>query len=274
MEYPIIDAFINAYLRNHWTGLGSAGRLPAGYQEVEYIYSSPDSPAQTFRPSFYITPTSVVEIKVKLNEYSMTQGFAFIGEVLDPPGYFLLGGNAGNGNWILQYQSFGFFTTPSKNTDINTFVFDVSNKTLSINGNSVEASNIDNTLSTKYYPTVFSYNGSERFTAMNFYELKHYDNGVLTNHVIPCYKTENNEAGAYDIITNEFYPNIGLGSFGAGPDVSGGVNLSDFVYRLSLPIMKCYPLVDALIRAGSGDQTAEDTEILRHYLTPLGIGGI
>ena len=44
--------------------------------------------------------------------------------------------------------------------------------------------------------------------------------------------------------------------------------------KFPLPIMKCYPVLSALQKAAAGTQTADDTEILRHYLTPLGIGGI
>ena len=51
---------------------------------------------------------------------------------------------------------------------------------------------------------------------------------------------------------------------------------SDFSHRLKLPLPHYFPhpVIDALQRAASGTQTADDTEILRHYLTPLGIGGI
>ena len=51
---------------------------------------------------------------------------------------------------------------------------------------------------------------------------------------------------------------------------------NDFFHRLKLPLPHYFPhpVIDALQRAAAGTQTADDTEILRHYLTPLGIGGI
>ena len=51
---------------------------------------------------------------------------------------------------------------------------------------------------------------------------------------------------------------------------------SDFPNRLKLPLLHYFPhpVIDALERAAAGTQTADDTEILKHYLTPLGIGGI
>lgn len=51
---------------------------------------------------------------------------------------------------------------------------------------------------------------------------------------------------------------------------------SDFPNRLKLPLPHYFPhpVIDALISAADGQQTEEENEILRHYLTPLGIGGI
>lgn len=51
---------------------------------------------------------------------------------------------------------------------------------------------------------------------------------------------------------------------------------TDIASRLKLPLPHYFPhpVIDALQRAASGTQTAEDTEVLRHYLTPFGIGGI
>ena len=51
---------------------------------------------------------------------------------------------------------------------------------------------------------------------------------------------------------------------------------TDIKNRLKLPMIHYFPhpVIDTLQRAAAGTQTAEDTEILRHYLTPLGIGGI
>ena len=51
---------------------------------------------------------------------------------------------------------------------------------------------------------------------------------------------------------------------------------NDFPNRLKLPLPHYFPhpVIDALQRAAASTQTADDTEILQHYLTPLGIGGI
>ena len=52
------------------------------------------------------------------------------------------------------------------------------------------------------------------------------------------------------------------------------INMISHRLKLPLPHYFPHPVIDALQRAAAGTQTADDTEILRHYLTPLGIGGI
>ena len=51
---------------------------------------------------------------------------------------------------------------------------------------------------------------------------------------------------------------------------------TDIKNRLKLPMIHYFPhpVIDAIISAADGQHTEEEKEILRHYLTPLGIGGI
>lgn len=51
---------------------------------------------------------------------------------------------------------------------------------------------------------------------------------------------------------------------------------TDIKNRLKLPLIRYFPhpVIDAIISAADGQHTEEEKEILRHYLTPLGIGGI
>ena len=53
-------------------------------------------------------------------------------------------------------------------------------------------------------------------------------------------------------------------------------NENEISKRLKLPLSHYFPhpVIDALISAADGQHTEEEKEILRHYLTPLGIGGI
>lgn len=52
------------------------------------------------------------------------------------------------------------------------------------------------------------------------------------------------------------------------------INMISHRLKLPLPHYFQHPVIDALQRAAASTQTSDDTEILRHYLTPLGIGGI
>ena len=51
---------------------------------------------------------------------------------------------------------------------------------------------------------------------------------------------------------------------------------NDFSNRLKIPLLYYFPhpVIDALKRASDGTMNDNDKQILRHYLTPLGIGGI
>ena len=50
--------------------------------------------------------------------------------------------------------------------------------------------------------------------------------------------------------------------------------ISDISNKLKLPLIKSYPLLDALNASAAGTATSDDIAVLQHYLTPLGIGGI
>lgn len=76
--------------------------------------------------------------------------------------------------------------------------------------------------------------------------------------------------------TNTIDLNIKIMAYVGNEPVTYNGNMSDFQNRLKLPLPHYFPhpVIDALQCAAAGTQTADDTEILRHYLTPLGIGGI
>lgn len=85
-----------------------------------------------------------------------------------------------------------------------------------------------------------------------------------------------------DVRSNNYDPNINPISINY-PSINRYIssdttikNKNDIARRLKLPLSHYFPhpVIDALQRAAAGTQTADDTEVLRHYLTPLGIGGI
>ena len=55
---------------------------------------------------------------------------------------------------------------------------------------------------------------------VKMYTFEIYENGVLIQNLIPCYRKSNNEIGMYDVVGQQLYTNAGTGVFIAGPDVN------------------------------------------------------
>ena len=120
-----------------------------------------------------------------------------------------------------------------------------------------------------------------------------YNNDVVVQTYSPFFSTTD-QVLTYAIPANTYEKMcMGFGAasgYDTGTDIDGEIMVvegttlypyepyeikgTDINNRLPLPMIKCYPLYDSLQRAAAGTQTADDTEILRHYLAPLGIGGI
>ena len=57
---------------------------------------------------------------------------------------------------------------------------------------------------------------------MNSFKLYYfyiYENDILKNIMIPCYRKSDNVIGMYDIENNQFYTNKGSGIFIKGPNI-------------------------------------------------------
>ena len=65
---------------------------------------------------------------------------------------------------------------------------------------------------------VFSSN-CDRDGAYTLYTFKVYQDGVLVRDYVPCYIKATNEVGLYDLVTKEFYHNLGSVPFIAGGNV-------------------------------------------------------
>lgn len=51
------------------------------------------------------------------------------------------------------------------------------------------------------------------------YEMKFYENAILKNHLIPCYRKSDGVIGFYDLVTQLFRKNAGSGTLTKGADV-------------------------------------------------------
>lgn len=69
-------------------------------------------------------------------------------------------------------------------------------------------------------PLFCIYNGSyAQFGYCKMFEFVVDTNGVIEEHLIPCYRKEDNVAGMYDLISGNFLTNSGSGTFEVGHNV-------------------------------------------------------
>lgn len=64
--------------------------------------------------------------------------------------------------------------------------------------------------------------GSPRLALVNggkVYEMKFYENAILKNHLIPCYRKSDGVIGFYDLVTQSFRRNSGSGTLTKGGNV-------------------------------------------------------
>ena len=238
MQYPIIDLISSAYINNGWTGLEIT--------ESKNLFNLNRETKLPIPPDILITPR-IME----------TKG-AYVG--LRSDNYYYSG-------YVTTYTNDGNIITVSTNTNIRYGVgFPVE----------IEAN-------TSY---TFSYTRNNTFFSIGVYDSE-------WNYIADI--TYSNPNNSYTLTTpnNAKYITIIFGS--AELDTVGTASqiqlelgteatpyepyappTTDIANRLKLPLPHYFQhaVIDALQRAAAGTQTADDTEILQHYLTPLGIGGI
>lgn len=204
-----------------------AGRIPAEYQEVEYVHMSTDAYINTqWRPSNMVLIN--VGLKTTLGSYPFGIGN-------DPrlaahqTNDYLQIYNAHNGAAGLHnFHSI----RPNIVGDIEIFVIEKSNDAYVI-GNGAK---IANGFTANQYPVknadfsgaaadmflgAWQYNASTLRTGnVDFYYFKASKNGVPELELVPCYRKSDGEIGMYDVVRKIFLTNAGTGSFTKGPDIA------------------------------------------------------
>lgn len=190
--------------RRYSIGSGWASRLPAEYQQVQYIEGN---------------GSQFLDFKITYNKVIINWSFTKLGN------YFVLGTDiVGNEIYTWNKTWDGLFRgqTPNPKADvIYTAILNVDRQ------------------SELYEEGMFLFNGEAfylhskiRLNSMNrsgetgyigynkFYSVEAYKDDVCVLSLIPCYRKADNEAGMYDIVNNQFYTNIGTGEFIVGADVN------------------------------------------------------
>lgn len=199
-----------------------SGRLPSGYQEVEYITST----GTQYIGDFYTVPETytTIEFETKTNtSSSLEQGIIGVDKILEI-GYSSVANRIIL--WDSNSESLEYISQESaRNNDvvIKITLNQGTSKTLytSLDGGKTVTQDINYTQINNKNLDLLLYNGNKQdyyFVGKMYYTRIKID-GKLVRDMIPCYRKTNNAIGMYDLVNDVFYTNSGTGTFTKGNDV-------------------------------------------------------
>ena len=187
------------------------GSLPSEYQQVEYIESTVNYPKDSNYIDTGIYPSATINTWIY---FEFTNNFDDWGRLFGSRYYeILFYGNINN----IQFRPYSGVTYDYRQFEYNT------RYTLSMGDGKI---NINDNLEYEY-----TYSGNDNYTirlfssqqdrdgAYKLYACKMYDGDALIRDYVPCYIKATNEVGLYDLVTKEFYHNLGSVPFIAGGNV-------------------------------------------------------
>jgi len=196
----------------------SSGRLPSQYQEVEYIQSTSNNQGDNYIDTGFC-PTVGCAIKLQfmfdgtypLNDYGrLIGGYNNTFRIEGMPSFSSLsiavGGLTGSST------SYPFTSNTLYSMELSDGVYIDNSKIVSGTMNP-DSYNLVTSVQ------LFSSNGGNRNGAYKLYSCQIEDNGVLVRDFVPCYIKATGEVGLYDLVTKEFYHNLGSVPFLKGGDV-------------------------------------------------------
>ena len=189
--------------------------LPSTYQQVEYIESTG---TQFVNTGIVANAGTRWEIKYAYtNTYNQAQNGASgqVGVINSSRFIFASLNNS-------LYMAIGISFNWSKPLDFNPhiYILDKPNNKTWIDSESITVSNSFTSSVEKLY--IFNRNtisGDNYKHNGKCYYSKIYNNNVLIQHLIPCYRKSDAVIGMYDIINNTFIINIGTGTFLKGSNL-------------------------------------------------------
>lgn len=210
-------------------------RIPAEYQEVEYI-EAPSGVGAYIDLGFTFDTASIVEIDYV--EYSTNNGRYIFGAtensgklrclITDTSGK----GSIGYGSTSSAYVDLSLDNSEYLDNQFNFYRLTLRNgyaefKNVSIDYAISKTTQGTYTMTNNLYLFAQNYNGSIRFGggSARVRAFRYYDkNDNLVCDLIPCYRKNDYEIGMYDVVRNVFLTNIGDGAFVKGEVVNGGDN--------------------------------------------------
>ena len=192
------------------------GSLPAGYTQVEYIQSTG---TQYIGTNFEPNQDTRVTVDFMFDEWGTGTTFLFgVQNSANTSRYCLGVSSSGTlrNDYGTQYTSVDIIKKGVRYTaDKNKNVFTYSGSTMTWTQNAETFSNtmMPMRLFSRYYTSDYGYLKGK------IYNLKIYDNGTLVRNFVPA-RNSSNVLGMYDTVNNQFYTNLGTGTFVGGAEVN------------------------------------------------------
>lgn len=199
----------------------SASRLPAEFQEVEYLESS----GTQYIDSGYVPKLETkLQVKSSLNNTGTTHDGCLLGTRNSPQEQFLIWFNDNNNNINISPRIRKINNIVYANFNYDEKIVVIFDKNGAIINGTTYSITPPTSLTISHNLTIFALNDNgtidSRYFTGKLYELKLWDNSVLIRNFVPCYRKADNVAGLYDLVNGVFYTNAGTGSFVVGPAVN------------------------------------------------------
>ena len=199
--------------------------LPSEYQEVEYLENS-----GTQRIDTKLVPTASTSIDITYQALEIKNSQYILGSRIDQSARvdYAFNGSSSSTYWDIRLNGVARVMSGASRT---THKYR-SNVQISSGNGTWTLTDLDtskeynltltgNTVSASANLFLFAYNKYDGNTHANLriFACKIYESGVLIRNYVPCYRKNDNVAGLYDLVTNEFYTNVGTGEFVVGADI-------------------------------------------------------
>lgn len=186
----------------------TTARLPAAYQEAEYIQSNGEPYIKLeYKPN----EKTIIKAKIGANNGNF---FAASSSAAKRFGIYALQ----NGKFDIAFGGSGYvgsvvtgITYPAE------IIF--RNGSITVNG-TVGNFATQGAFTTTTNLSLFAEGTSASSGEIYYWQI--YENESLLYDLVPCYRISDNVAGLYDLVNNVFYTNAGSGAFTVGPATDGG----------------------------------------------------
>ena len=200
----------------------SFSRLPAEYQEVEYIESNG---SQYILSNAYTNAISEVDMVFMPTAWINTNTDCFFGYASVSPNYLSFERSYSKQTLFYRYYSTTYDTYNQPVLNLNQkyhmYFSGVSgSQRMELDGVVQVQTSLTGTISTAYQLGIFGLTGNSRRSAMRLYSLKTSYQGSVNHEYVPCYRKADGIVGLYDRIANAFFTNDGSGLFTRGAAVN------------------------------------------------------